>query len=346
MEYIDLRSDTVTKPTPEMREAMANAKVGDDVYGDDPTVNRLQEMAAEMTGQQAGLFVASGTMGNLAAVLAHCQRGDEVILGKKAHTFLYEAGGISVLGGVHSNQLPNQPDGSIALDDIEEAIRWNDAHEPVTRLIALENTHNRCGGTYQSVEYTRQVAEFAHARGLKVHLDGARVFNAAAALGLPARELTGAVDSVTFCLSKGLSAPVGSVLCGSKDFIKQAHRARKLLGGGMRQAGVLAAAGIVALEKMVPRLGQDHARARTLAEGLSENRCLVLDRGTPATNMVFMNLSEDVPVSAAEVAKAMKERGILVGVAGARRFRLVIHCWIDDDSVNQAVAAFNDVLKN
>jgi threonine aldolase len=346
MEYVDLRSDTVTQPTPEMREAMAKAEVGDDVYGDDPTVNRLQELAAEMTGQDAGLFVASGTMGNLAAVLAHCQRGDEVILGKKAHTFLYEAGGISVLGGVHSNQLTNQPDGSIALDEIEEAIRWNDAHEPVTRLIALENTHNRCGGTYQSAEYTRRVVEFAHTRGLKVHLDGARVFNAAAALGVPAKELTCDVDSVTFCLSKGLSAPVGSVLCGSKEFIKQAHRIRKMLGGGMRQAGVLAAAGIVAMEKMVPRLGEDHARARTLAEGLSENPYLVLDAGTPATNMVFLNMSEDVPLSAAQVADEMKKRGVLVGVTGARRFRLVLHCWIDEEGVEKAVTAFKEVIKS
>jgi threonine aldolase len=188
------------------------------------------------------------------------------------------------------------------------------------------------------------VAVFAHARGLKVHLDGARVFNAAAALGVPARDLTGIVDSVTFCLSKGLSAPVGSVLCGSREFINKAHRMRKLLGGGMRQAGVLAAAGIVALEKMVSRLGQDHARARTLAEGLSENRCLVLDAGTPATNMVFMNLSEDVPLSAVEIAEKMKERGVLVGVSGARRFRLVTHCWIDDEGVEKAVAAFDDVL--
>lgn len=344
MEFIDLRSDTVTKPTPEMREAMAKAEVGDDVYGDDPTVNRLQEMAAETTGQEAGLFVASGTMGNLSAVLAHCQRGDEVILGKEAHTFRYEAGGVSVLGGVHSCQLPNQPDGSIALDDIEGAIRSDDPHQPITRLIALENTHNRCGGTYQSVEYTRQVVEFAHARGLKVHLDGARVFNAAAALGVPAQDLTGMVDSVTFCLSKGLSAPVGSVLCGSREFIEKAHRVRKLLGGGMRQAGVLAAAGIVALEKMVSRLGEDHARARSLAEGLSEKRGLVLDAGTPATNMVFMNLVDDFPMSAAEVAEKLKEWGVLIGVAGKRRFRLVTHCWIDDDGVEKAVAAFGDVL--
>jgi len=343
-EYIDLRSDTVTKPTLEMREAMAKAEVGDDVYGDDPTVNRLQEMAAEMTGHEAALFVASGTMGNLAAVLAHCQRGDEVILGKDAHTYRYEAGGISVLGGVHSCQLPNQPDGSIALDDIEAAIRYDDPHQPITRLIALENTHNRCGGTVQSVAYTRQVAEFAHERGLKVHLDGARVFNAAAALGVPVKELTGAVDSVTFCLSKGLSAPVGSVLCGSQEFIEQAHRARKILGGGMRQAGVLAAAGIVALEKMASRLGEDHVRARTLAEGLSENRGLVLDAGTPATNMVFMNLADDVSLSADEVAEKMKARKVLVGVAGSRRFRLVTHCWIDDDGVEKTVNAFSEIL--
>ncbi len=343
-EYIDLRSDTVTKPTPEMREAMAKAEVGDDVYGDDPTVNRLQEMAAEMTGHEAALFVASGTMGNLAAVLAHCQRGDEVILGKDAHTFRYEAGGISVLGGVHSCQLPNQPDGSIALDDIEAAIRYDDPHQPITRLIALENTHNRCGGTVQSVAYTRQVAEFAHERELKVHLDGARVFNAAAALGVPVKELTGAVDSVTFCLSKGLSAPVGSVLCGSREFIDQAHRARKILGGGMRQAGVLAAAGIVALEKMASRLGEDHVRARTLAEGLSENRGLVLDAGTPATNMVFMNLADDVSLSADEVAEKMKARKVLVGVAGSLRFRLVTHCWIADDGVEKTVNAFSEIL--
>jgi len=344
MEYIDLRSDTVTKPTPEMREAMAKAEVGDDVYGDDPTVNRLQEMAAEMTGHEAGLFVSSGTMGNLAAVLAHCGRGDEVILGKEAHTFRYEAGGISVLGGVHSCQLPNQPDGTIALDDIRGAIRYDDPHQPITRLVTIENTQNRCGGKCLSVEYTRQVAEFAHERGLKVHLDGARVFNAAAGLGVDVKELTAPVDSVTFCLSKGLSAPVGSVLCGKKEFVHKAHRIRKMLGGGMRQAGVLAAAGIVALEKVVPRLSEDHIRARTLAEGLSENRGLVLDEGTPATNMIFMNLSDDVDMSADEVAEKIKEHGVLAGVAGARRFRLVTHNWIDDNGVEKAVEAFRTVL--
>ena len=277
-------------------------------------------------------------------MLAHCQRGDEVILGKEAHTFRYEAGGISVLGGVHSCQLPNQPDGTIALDDIAGAIRSDDPHQPITRLVTIENTQNRCGGKCLSVEYTRQVVELAHKRGLKVHLDGARVFNAAAGLGVPVKELTAPVDSVTFCLSKGLSAPVGSVLCGSKDFIEKAHRARKMLGGGMRQAGVLAAAGIVALEKVVPRLGEDHVRARTLAEGLSKNRGLILDAGTPATNMIFMNLSDEVEMSADEVAEKMKEHGVLAGVAGSRRFRLVTHYWIDDEAVEKTLSAFEAVL--
>ncbi|KAF0106456.1 MAG: threonine aldolase [Anaerolineaceae bacterium] len=345
MDYIDLRSDTITKPTPEMREAMAKAEVGDDVYGEDPTVNRLQELAAEMTGKEAGLFVASGTMGNLAGILAHCGRGDEVILGNKAHTFLFEAGGISALGGVHSCQLPNQPDGSLALEDVEAAIRPDDPHDPVTRLICLENTHNRCGGVYQTPEYTRRVAEFAHARGLAVHLDGARVFNAAAAQGIDVKELTAPVDSVTFCLSKGLCAPVGSVLCGSKEFIKKAHRLRKMLGGGMRQAGILAAAGIVALETMTVRLAEDHARARKLADGLKQVPGLVLQAGSPATNMVFVSLDASVPHSVEFVRTRLEERGVLLGVTGARQFRLVLHYWIDDAGVEQAVAAFREAVR-
>jgi threonine aldolase len=343
MEFIDLRSDTVTKPTPEMREAMARAEVGDDVYGEDPTINRLQELAAERMSKEAALFVASGTMGNLAGILAHCQRGDEVILGNKAHTFLFEAGGISALGGVHSCQLPNQPDGSLALEDIEAAIRPDDPHDPITRLICLENTHNRCGGTFQTPEYTRRVAEFAHARGLAVHLDGARVFNAAAAQGADVKELTGPVDSVTFCLSKGLCAPVGSVLCGSKEFIRKAHRVRKMLGGGMRQAGVLAAAGIIALEKMSLRLAEDHARARKLAAGLRQVPGLVVRE--PATNMVFLSLADSVPSSAEEVQARLKEGGILVGVTGGREFRLVLHCWIDDAGVETAIRAFEDAIR-
>ncbi len=344
MEIVDLRSDTVTKPTPEMREAMAKAEVGDDVFGDDPTVNRLQEMAAEMMGKDEGLYVPSGTMGNLAALLAHCQRGDEVIIGQLNHSFLFEAGGMSALGGIQSYQLKNQPDGSLLPEDVENAIRPDDPHDPITRLVCLENTHNRCGGTVQTVEYTRSISKLAHAHGLKVHLDGARIFNAAAALNVPARELAAPVDSVTFCLSKGLCAPVGSVLCGSHEFIYKARRARKMLGGGMRQAGIIAAAGIVALEKMTGRLGEDHARARNLADGLRRNDCVVLDAGTPATNMVFFNLAPHAKLSAEDVAEKLKKQGILVSPSGERRFRLVTHYWIDEAGIEKAVDAFASVL--
>lgn len=343
MDVVDLRSDTVTHPTPEMRAAMAEAPLGDDVYGEDPTVNCLQEMAAEMLGKEAGLLVASGTMGNLTAILAHCGRGDEVILGDKSHTFLFEAGGISALGGVHSCQIPNQPDGTLALDDIRAAIRPDDAHYPITRLISLENTHNRCGGTVLPVEYTLQVRALADERGLSMHLDGARLFNAAIALGKPARELAAPFDSVTFCLSKALCAPVGSVLCGSREFIRKAHRIRKQLGGGMRQAGILAAAGIVALESMVDRLAEDHARAKKLASGLRQIPGLILDP-EPATNMVFARLSPEVPLETAQVVESLRQRGVLIGVTEPRRFRLVLHYWIDDSGVERAVSAFREVL--
>jgi threonine aldolase len=344
MEFVDLRSDTVTIPTPAMREAMVKAEVGDDVYGEDPTINHLQEMAADMMGKERGLFVASGTMGNLVGVLAHCQRGDEVIVGNKAHTFLYEAGGISVLGGVHSCQLLNQPDGSLLLDDIEHAIRPDDPHDPITRLICLENTHNRCGGTYQTPEYIKSVSKFAHARGLAVHLDGARIFNAAAAQQIKAKELAASVDSVTFCLSKGLCAPVGSVLCGSKEYIQKALRLRKMVGGGMRQAGILAAAGIVALETMTSRLSEDHTRARTLARGLRQIPGLVLDQEIPATNMVFLSLGSEVRSNATEIVAKLKALGVLVGDTGPRSFRLVTHYWVSDSGVDQTVAAFRTVL--
>ncbi len=344
MPPIDLRSDTVTQPTPEMRAAMAQAVVGDDVYGEDPTINRLQDMAAQMLGKEAGLLVASGTMGNLAAVLAHCGRGDEVILGDKAHTFLYEAGGISALGSVHSRQAFNQPDGTIRLEDLQAAIRADDVHAPITRLIALENTHNRCGGVAISVEYTRRVGELAHEHGLALHIDGARLFNAAAALQVSAAELAAPADSVTFCLSKALCAPVGSVLCGSRAFIRRAHRVRKMLGGGMRQAGILAAAGIVALETMPAHLAQDHRRARLLAQGLAALPGIELDAGAPQTNMVFCSLNPSVPLSAAEIAARLKERQVLVGVVGARRFRLVTHYWINDETVARAIEAFREVM--
>jgi threonine aldolase len=345
MEYVDLRSDTVTKPTPAMRAAMANAEVGDDVYGEDPTVNRLQELAAEMMAKEAGLFVASGTMGNLIGVLAHCQRGDEVIVGKKSHVFLHEAGGISVLGGVHSCQLPNQPDGSLALEDIAAAIRSDDPHEPITRLVCLENTHNGCGGVYQTPEYTDQVSKFAHGHGLSVHLDGARIFNSAAAQGMKARDLAGPVDSVMFCLSKGLCAPVGSMLCGSKEFIRKAHRLRKMLGGGMRQAGILAAAGIVALETMTGRLSEDHARARNLAQGLKSVPGLILNPEIPATNMVFLSLASEVKADISEIFEKLKGLGVLADVTGPRGFRLVLHYWIDDIGVEKTVTAFRFAMQ-
>lgn len=344
MELIDLRSDTVTKPTPEMREAMATAVVGDDVYGEDPTVNSLQEIAAQKLGKEAGLFVSSGTMGNLAAMLAHCNRSDEVIMGKSAHTFLFEAGGISVLGGVHSSQILNQSDGTLALADIRAAVRPDDEHQPVTRLITLENTHNRCGGAALSVAYMQEVGQLADEYGLKLHLDGARLFNAAVVLGVSADQLASAADSVTVCLSKGLCAPVGSVLCGSREFISRAHRVRKQLGGGMRQAGILAAAGIIALEEMVDRLAEDHRRARRLADGLASTPGIILDPGSPRTNMIFCNLHENVLLDAYEAASALKDLGVLVGVVGSRRFRIVTHYWIDDTAVNCAVEAFGEVV--
>lgn len=341
---IDLRSDTVTQPTPAMREAMARAEVGDDVYCEDPTVNRLEEMAAVRMGKPAGLFVASGTMGNLVAALTHCQRGDEALMGQLGHTFLFEAGGISALGGVFVHTLANQPDGSIRIDDLRAAIRGDDYHDPITRLLILENSHNRCGGTVQNVAYTRQAAEVAHSHGLRVHLDGARLFNAAAALGVPVTDLTAPVDSLTFCLSKGLCAPVGSVLCGSEDFIRQARRTRKMLGGGMRQAGVLAAAGIVALEQMTNRLGEDHARAKRLAQGLAAIAGVRLTFGMPQTNLVFISLRDDFPLESEEIAQALNRRGIRVGAIGRMTFRLVTHYWITDEDVDRTLAVFRRVI--
>ena len=345
MDVVDLRSDTVSHPTSEMREAMARAEVGDDVFGDDPTVNRLQELAAIRMGKEAGLFVASGTMGNLIAVLAHCQRGDEAIMGTQAHTFNYEQGGVSALGGVFPHTIPNQPDGTLRLEEIAAAIRGEDVHFSVSRLIIMENTQNRCGGVALTAEYTRQVAELAKSHNLQFHMDGARIFNAAAVQDVDVLELSRPVDSITFCLSKGLCAPVGSVLCGSKDFIYRARRLRKQLGGGMRQAGVLAAAGIIALEKMTLRLSEDHIHARQLAEGLANTPGLELDFGMPATNMVFASLKPSVGQNAREIADLLLKEGIRVGVVADRRFRLVTHYWITDEAVKKTLAAFSRVLK-
>ncbi len=344
MDKIDLRSDTVTNPTAAMWEAMLKAKLGDDVYGEDPTINTLQERAARKMGKEAALFVASGTMGNLIAILSHCGRGDEAIMGTLAHTFLYEGGGISALGGVHPHTVPNQADGTLKLEDIRGAIRGDDVHYPKTRLIVLENTQNRCGGVPITAEYTRSVAELAHQNEILLHMDGARIFNAAAALNTPVEELAAPADSITFCLSKGLCAPVGSVLCGSGEFIYTARRIRKQLGGGMRQAGVLAAAGLVALEEMTGRLAEDHQRAKMLAKGLATIPGLKLKDAVPPSNMVFIHIDPAVQFSDQEILDRLKEKGILTGMSGPRLMRLVTHYWIDDAAVARTLEAFGQIL--
>jgi len=341
---IDLRSDTVTQPTPEMRQAMAEAVVGDDVYGEDPTVNQLERMSADLMGKESGVFVPSGTMGNLAAILAHCGRGDEVILGNLSHSFLYEAGGMAALGGVHPRTMQNQEDGTLKLEDIESAIRPDDPHYPISRLIVIENTHNRTGGTVLTVEYTQAVAEIARKEQLFLHIDGARIFNAAIALGVEARQLAEPAHSITFCLSKALCAPVGSVLCGSEDFIKKARRMRKQLGGGMRQAGILAAAGIIALEKMIHRLEEDHQRARRLAEGLRGIAGLSVEKDPPPSNMVYCSLASNLPLSSYDLAERIKTQGVLIGTPSCQRIRMVLHYWITDEGITHTIDCFTEIL--
>lgn len=342
--FIDLRSDTLTVPTPAMREAMATADVGDDVFGEDPTVNQLQELAAERMGHEAALLVSSGTMGNLTALLAHCGRGDEVIVGDWAHVYINEAGGLSVVGGILPHVLPNQPDGTLKLEDIAAAIRPDNAHFPTTRVIALENTHNRMSGAALSPDYTKQVADLAHRHGLKLHIDGARIFNAAAALNVEVKELARHADSVTFCLSKGLSAPVGSVLCGSREFIRIAHKRRKVLGGGMRQAGVIAAAGIVALEQMTGRLSEDHANARVLATHLAGIPGLHVNLDSVQTNMVYFDLDPAVPFDAAELCRRAATERVRMLPTGPRRIRLVTHCYVSRDEVITAAQVIAHVI--
>lgn len=335
---IDLRSDTVTHPTPAMRAAMANAIVGDDVFGDDMTVIDLEEVAADLMGYEASLFVASGTMGNLVALLTHCERGAEVIVGNRAHIFLHEVGGMAALGGIHANIIPNQPDGTLSLKDIAGAIRDDDVHHPRTRLVCLENTQNVCGGVALSAEYMNSVAELAHSRGLKVHLDGARLANAAVAQGVTMKSLTRGIDSTMLCLSKGLCAPIGSLLGGSKEFIAEARRNRKLVGGGMRQVGVLASAGLIALRTMIERLGEDHNNARRLAAGLREIPGIVLETPVPQTNMVYFRLGPGSKVTTSEMVERMKKRGILADL------RLVTHHWVTPDDVDKVIAAFREVM--
>ena len=323
--------------------AIANAKLGDDVLDEDPTVHELEKKSCEITGKEAALFVPSGTMANLTAVLAHCERGDEVILGDQAHTFLYEAGGISSLGGIHSHQLKNQDDGTLALDDIRNAIRTENVHFPRTRLICLENTHNRCFGFPLHLDYLHSVRSIADENALKLHVDGARLFNAAVALGISVEELCGPVDSTTFCLSKGLSAPVGSLVCGNTDFIYKVKRLRKVLGGGMRQAGILAAAGIEALETMVDQLALDHHHAKVLADGLSSVDGLHCNPEFVPTNIVYFLLERE-NITGQELVSVMEKNGIQFFELSPKRFRLVTHAGIEEKDVFKTIEIFRKVM--
>ncbi|MCE5263483.1 MAG: low-specificity L-threonine aldolase [Deltaproteobacteria bacterium] len=344
MKMIDLRSDTVTLPTPAMREAISHAEVGDDVFGEDPSINRLEAMTAERLGKEAALLVVSGTMGNATCVLAHCGRGEEAILGDSSHIFLNEAGGMSALGGIFPHTVPNQPDGTMRLDDIDEAIRAENIHFPKTRLVCVENTHNRCYGAALTPEYTAEVVSLANRRGLLVHLDGARIFNAAVALGVDVRELARGVDSVNVCLSKGLAAPVGSVICGSREFIARARRIRKMLGGGMRQAGIIAAAGIVALETMVDRLAEDHAHARRLAEGIALIPGLGIEPERVRTNILYIDLL-DRRFPDDEFMALLEKRGVKLSHPGPARFRMLTHYGIGAAEIDAALAALRAVMQ-
>jgi threonine aldolase len=344
MHIIDLRSDTMTQPTEAMRKAMAAAEVGDDVFGEDPTVNRLEEMAAERLGKEAALFVTSGTMGNLVSQLAHCGRGDEIILGGQAHTFFFEQGGSAAVGGIHSRTVTNQPDGKLAIEDIEAAIRGDNIHFPRTRLILLENTHNLCNGSPLDTGYMKSVGEIARRHQLKIHVDGARIFNAAIALGVKPKDLAVEADSVSFCLSKGLAAPVGSVVCGTKDFIDEARRARKVLGGGMRQAGVLASAGIVSLNEMVERLAEDHANAKKLAKGLAQMPGISINPDHIHTNIIFFEITlEDMKPE--KFVQQLDASGIRMLPVGAGKVRAVTHYQITSEDIDQTLDVISKVMK-
>ncbi len=341
MKIIDLRSDTITLPTDEMRRAMYEAEVGDDVHQEDPTVNRLEELAAEVMGKEAALFTASGTMSNLLGVLANTRPGDEIIVGSEAHMLWYEVGGASTLGGVVIRTVPNDEDGRLAPADVEKAIRAENIHFPKSTLLCLENTHNRCGGAVLTREYTEEISALAHQHGLLVHLDGARIFNAAIALNVAPRGLAAAVDTVSFCLSKGLSAPVGSLFCGTKEAVERARKWRKMLGGGMRQAGVIAAAGIVAIEKMVDRLAEDHANAKRLAEGLARIPGFSVNPGKVSTNIVNF----EFPTNVSDFVVKIGERGVKFLARGGRSVRAVTNRMVSAEDIGEALERINQLMK-
>ncbi|MBV9230142.1 MAG: aminotransferase class I/II-fold pyridoxal phosphate-dependent enzyme [Chloroflexi bacterium] len=347
---IDLRSDTVTLPTPAMREAMYRAELGDDVYGEDPTINRLQELAAERTGKEAALFVPSGTMGNTASVLAHAGRGETVMVGSQSHIYRYEVGGASTIGGSPMYVLPTDASGMLDMHQVEAGISdGSDEHAPPTALLCIENTHNRCGGMVLNREQIEALASLAHSHGVKVHMDGARVFNAATALAVPVSVLAQPVDSMMFCLSKGLSAPVGSMVVGSHEFISKAHRMRKLLGGGMRQAGILAAAGIVALEQMVERLAEDHEHCKQLAYGLADFPQIDVAVERVVTNIVNFSVhnTQQERLTDAETLQFLaraQEHGVLMGTMGEGTIRAVTHYGLDAEDITAALAGIRRAL--
>jgi len=341
---IDLRSDTVTKPTPAMRRVMAEAEVGDDVYGEDPTVNRLQEKAAEITGTEAALFVPSGTMGNQVAIAVHTRPGQEVIVEATSHIYNVEMATMARFSGVQPRVVFGER-GVFSAEQVRHAIRPKLYYLAQTGLVCLENTHNAAGGRIWPLSVAREILEIAHAQGIPVHLDGARIFNASVATGIPVSELVRGFDSVMFCLSKGLGCPVGSLLCGSREFIEEARRVRKALGGGMRQAGILAAAGLYALEHHVERLAEDHENARILAQGLSEIPCLSVT--PPETNIVIVEILRGP--TAAELAERLKRRGVLVAPAGAgteaRKLRLVTHLDVSREDILRTIDLFWEELR-
>jgi threonine aldolase len=325
-----------------MRAAITEAVVGDDVFGDDPTVKELEGLAAELTGKEAGLFVPSGSMGNEVAILAHTRRGDEAIVEFDSHIYNYETAGPAVLSGVQLAPVKTER-GILSVSDIEEAIRPDDVHEPVTRLVCLENTHNRKGGIVYPLEAMRRIRKFADERGLSLHLDGARIFNASVASGIGARDFCATCDSVMFCLSKGLGAPIGSMLVGDQGFIRLAHRYRKLLGGGMRQVGIIAAAGVYALRHNIERLAEDHVRARKLAEALSEIEAIRVDLEAVQTNIIVVDVS-DSGFTVDECILLLEQSGVLVVPFGRTTIRAVTHLDIDDDDIEKSIAAFRKVF--
>lgn len=343
-DIVDFRSDTVTKPTQEMRKAMCEAEVGDDVYGEDPTIRRLEALGARMVGKESAVFVPSGTMGNQVSILAWTGRGDEIILEEQAHIFMYEVGGPAVLSGVQARTIPGRH-GVMGLDALKGAIRKPNIHFPRTTLLCLENTHNRSGGCILPLEYMKQVSDLARESGIAVHLDGARLFNAAVGLGVDAPEITKHVDSVQFCLSKGLCAPVGSLVAGPKEFVDRARKYRKLLGGGMRQAGILAAAGIVALEKMVSRLAEDHANAKIIAEALSRIPGLAIDMKSVQTNMVIVD-THGLGITGDEFAALMKGYGVLFNVAFPYRVRIVTHHDVSRQDCQEGIRRICEAVTN